>query len=98
MAKGLVATDTLFTCTSVVKFAVPLAVTFTIPVKEPLFNDAVPSVRVVDVKLVIPVIVPDNVIVNVSVAPTVAETPFEPITFKVSPSEIYCKLEVESLN
>ena len=55
MAKGLLANETPATCTSVAAFTVPENVPFTALAIEPLLIDNVPSVKVVDVILVIPV-------------------------------------------
>src|SRR5210317_1934550 len=66
IAKGFVATETLFTCTSVVKLAVPEPVTLTALVKEPLLNEAVPSVIVVADTLVKPLILDANPTVTLS--------------------------------
>src|SRR6056300_1031618 len=62
MAKGLLAKETLLTCTSVVKLAVPEPVTFTKLVSDPLDIEAVPSVIVPPVTVPEPVILPAPVI------------------------------------
>jgi hypothetical protein len=68
-----------------VKFAVPDPVILTTPVKEPPVNVAVPSVIVLDVILVKPVIVELSVNVTVSVAVTVAEMFESPANVMTSP-------------